>query len=148
LGEAIRHLRAGRAPQVERQDYLRALARNLLTLAETDVRLKDHAAAVEAADALAESKPELPLHHYYAACFIARSIPFVREDPKFRDETARRAKENEYKARAVAHLRTAITRSVKGFKRIPEEAKYFAVLTGTPDFAEAMRDLDAKIDKP
>jgi tetratricopeptide (TPR) repeat protein len=148
LEEALPHLRAGLAPQVERQDYQRALATNLRNLSETLVQLKDHAAAVNAAEYLATSKPILAIHHYYAACFIARSIPFVRDDPTLGNESARRGKEQEYAARAVVHLRAAAANPDRTLKRLADESQYFAVLSGQAGFSDAMRDLNAKTSKP
>src|SRR5262249_28235571 len=61
LEPALDHLQAGLSPEQARQDYREALRSNAQTLAETLVRLGDHAAAVKAADTLAGVFPEQPL---------------------------------------------------------------------------------------
>jgi tetratricopeptide (TPR) repeat protein len=148
LEPAIAHLQAALLPGVQRADYQQALKNNARNLAEVCVQLRDHAAAVEAANLLVEGTPKQAQDSYNAACFIARSVPLARDDPHLNDEPTRRLRVERYAARALSLLREALADPSQKIDRIPEDTKYFSYLAGHPGFAEAMADLNAKTVKP
>jgi tetratricopeptide (TPR) repeat protein len=147
LEPAVRHLRAGIRPGVERRDYLDGLWRNTRSLAETLVQLGDHTAAVATAADLAAISPDDPLGSYFAACFVSRSIEPALRDKQLGAETDRKARANQYATAAVAHLQTMLKRGVEGMQRLDKEAAIFRPLQGHPGFSEAMREFDAKTKK-
>jgi tetratricopeptide (TPR) repeat protein len=145
---ALVQLQAGSSPQLKRKDYESALRNNTQTLAETLVQLGDHASAVAAAEELASLSPEEPLNSYYAACYIARSIPHALNDEKLGGAGAREAVAQKYAARAVHALLQTAGRITDGMPRLKDEAALLRPLEHRPGFVDALRALDAKTKKP
>jgi tetratricopeptide (TPR) repeat protein len=149
LESAVEHLGAAQRSQLDRLDYRRALRDHTQTLAETLVQLKDHAAAVPMAEALAGIFPERALDAYYGACYLARCIPLARSDAEL-DAATRTNTAESYAGRAVALLRVAQTHAAQGLDLLPEEKEkqIFAALEGRTDFAEVMRQLKTAAQRP
>jgi hypothetical protein len=147
LEPAVRHLKAGIRPGVERRDYLDGLWRNTRSLAETLVQVGDHTAAVATAADLAAIFPDDPLGSYYAACFVSRSIEPALRDKQLGAETNRQHRASQYADAAVAHLQTMLKRGVEGMQRLEKEQAIFRPLQGHPGFSEVMREFDAKTKK-
>jgi serine/threonine protein kinase/tetratricopeptide (TPR) repeat protein len=148
LEAALMHLQAGLPPDVKRKDYQQALRQNVQSLTETLVQLGDHAAAVNAAERLADLHPREARNSYYAACFIARCIPLAQEDMKLGDLPARGAVARRYADQAVAALRQTPSRGVANLTRLANEKKLLEALASHPGFSEALRALDSITKRP
>jgi serine/threonine-protein kinase len=140
---AVGHLRAALRQNLAHPDCLKALRNQYQNLAETCVQLKDHAAAAEAAAALANVFPDQPLDDYYAACFLARCVPLARQDDRVADASARESLAREYADRAVEQLREVIRQGPQKVKRLPNESEVFKPIQGHPDFAALLAEFDA-----
>jgi serine/threonine-protein kinase len=141
---AVGHLRAALRQNLAHPDCLKALRNQYQNLAETCVQLKDHAAAAEAAAALAGVFPDQPLYDYYAACFLARCVPLARQDDRLGDPAAREDRAREYVDRAVKLLREVVRKGPQQVKRLPNEDEVFKPLRGHADFASLLAELDAE----
>jgi tetratricopeptide (TPR) repeat protein len=141
LKAAIAELQLALKPNPSNPDHLDALHNAYQTLAETLVHLKDHAAAVEAANALAEVFPDRGADRYRAACFVARSIPAALEDSRL-PAGERRARARRYEDRAVELLGEALR---KGYRNPPtwtkDRERIFKPLAGRADFKRLVAGL-------
>jgi hypothetical protein len=117
--QAVHHF--DRALEANRKNpyYRQGLSQQYRNLAETLVELKDHAAAVKAAKALAEVFGTRGLDCYYAACFVSRCVPLATEA----------SVRQQYTNQVVALLRSAAARGVEPDKRLKGiEEKYIRPL--------------------
>src|SRR5262249_33853500 len=105
-------------------------------LAETLVRLRDHAAAVQAARNLASVFPERAQENYYAACFVARCVSLAEMDDKAASS---------YVEQAVALLREAAGKAWHNLSRLPDGKQVFQPRATHPEFSALMGELEAKV---
>ncbi len=141
--EAIEHLRSALEVNPENPHYRQLLRNQYQSLAETLVRLEEHAEAVRAARALAAIFPDRPQDGYYAVCFIARSVPLAQKDDRLADPTARQAVARKYVKLALALLREVISRRTGEVVRLPNEKEVFQPLRQDPDFDRLLTELDS-----
>jgi serine/threonine protein kinase len=137
LERAVASLRKAVKPRPPNPAYQEALRNQYQTLAETALRLGDHAAAAAAAAALPEVWDDRGLDYYYAACFVARCVPLA-EDAGVRQGYARLA---------VRLLRAAVARGVPGGLRLPDLEKTNLKPLG-PQAVAALAELDAGRPEP
>jgi tetratricopeptide (TPR) repeat protein len=133
---AVGHLKKALDANPAEPECRRTLRALYQTLAETCVRLGDHERAVEAAVALAQVFADRALDSYYAACFVARSIPLAEKDAHYPGGAARQALAAKYADQAVMLLREAIQKGPQGIKRLPNEDAIFGPLLQRRDFRE------------
>jgi hypothetical protein len=133
--KAVAELRQALAANPRQPHYRRELRNQYQNLGWTLVQLGDHAAAVRTATDLAGVFPRQAQDSYYAACLIARCVPFAKED-----RTA-----DEYRDKAVAFLRMAAGTATPDLKRIPDESQVFQALAPHAAFNAVLAQLDAKV---
>jgi hypothetical protein len=133
LKQAITCLRTAVQPKPPNPTYQKALRNQYQTLAETALRLGDHAAAADAATELPRVFGDRGLDYYYAACFMARCVPLARQAGLQRG----------YAGQAVGLLRSAAARGVVRGQRLPDLEKTYLVPLG-PEAVAALADLDAR----
>jgi tetratricopeptide (TPR) repeat protein len=147
LKEAIAEVRFALRPAGD-ADGLATLHNAYQTLTETRLHLKDHAAAVEAAAALAALGPDRGPELYKAACFVARSIPLALEDGTL-SKGERRARARRYGDRAVQLLGRTVR---SGYNKPPtwtqDRKRIFAPLAGRADFQRLVAGLNESAARP
>jgi tetratricopeptide (TPR) repeat protein/tRNA A-37 threonylcarbamoyl transferase component Bud32 len=136
IEQGIEQMRLALQSNPNRPDYLNELRSQYQDVTETLVQLGDHAAAVQAATAMAGVFPDRAQDQYHAACFIARCVPMSAKE----EETSRA-----YIARAVAFLGKAADLASADLKRLPAEKQVFGPLATHAEFAEALRKLESKV---
>jgi eukaryotic-like serine/threonine-protein kinase len=134
IEQGIEHMRASLQPNPKHPDYRQELRNQYRDLAWTLLQLGDHAAAVQAATNMAELFPEQAQYRYFAACFIARAVPLAKDDQLA----------GQYVGQAVRLLRQVAAQAPPNLERIADEKQVFQGLSGHPDFAQALRALNAK----
>jgi tetratricopeptide (TPR) repeat protein len=126
---AIQRLRVCVAEDPSQVEYRQALRNQYQTLAEILIQLKDGHGAAETANLLAEVFPERVQDRYYAACFLARSIPLTQSEQS--DRAARKALE---------HLRKVIEMD-EPFDRVANEIEILRPLEARPDAQAVLTSL-------
>jgi tetratricopeptide (TPR) repeat protein len=134
IEQALQQTREALEPNPQNPDYMSELRSQYQDLAETLVRLGDHAGAVQAATAMAGVFPDRQQDLYYAACFVARCVALTRNDDRLR---------RQYIDQAVELLRQAAGKATSSLQRLPDEARVFRPLESHSDFVPVKRALDA-----
>jgi serine/threonine-protein kinase len=142
--EAIEHLRSALKVNPENPHYRQLLRNQYQSLAETLVRLGEHAGAVRAARALASVFPDRPQDGYYAACFIARSVPLAQQDERLADPAARQGVAKKYAQEALVLLRGVVHRGTGEVVRLPNEKEVFLPLRQDSEFDRLLTALDSR----
>jgi tetratricopeptide (TPR) repeat protein len=142
LEQAIQHLEKALKSNRKNPDCLKALRDQQQSLAETLIRIGDHAAAAAAATALADVYRDRGQDYYYAACFLSRCLPLVDRDPQLTDRLARKTCAHKYADEARAMLTKA--KEVGGVSRLANEEEIFAPLMNQPAFQQILTDLGGK----
>jgi serine/threonine-protein kinase len=114
--DSIRYLRVALKPNPANLAYRKPLREQCQSLAETWLKLEEHAAAADAALALARVFPDNARDSYAAACFLRRCAQVAAKDVKLSPEKrraaqqtyARQAKELLYQALAQVPWRLAV----------------------------------------
>lgn len=114
-----------------------------LFLAKTLLNLGDHAASAIRADELARvERPDGADNAFNAGCYLARCSGLAARDLTLPADR-RKARADEYAARAVAHLKTAATRGFENRKAFREDAD-LTPLHGRDDYKQLLRELEEK----
>jgi tetratricopeptide (TPR) repeat protein len=112
---------------------LKALCGNLQSLAETQIRLGDHAGAVKSAVAMTNVYGGRGQDYYFAACFFARAMRLADKDAQL---------VKRYKDDAFTMLSRA--RDAGSVTRLPDEEEIFGALLSEPRFEKVLLELGAK----
>jgi tetratricopeptide (TPR) repeat protein len=132
----VERMRASLRPNPLHPDHRQELRDQDRDLAWTQVQLGDHAGAVRAATEMAGVFPEQAQYRYFAACFIARCVPLVKDDKQLASQ---------YVDQALAELREAVAKARPNLERIPDEKQVFQPLEVHPKFRPLLHELDAKV---
>jgi len=139
--QAIPHLRKAHQANPKNNVCLRALGNQFQSLAETAIRLGDHAAAAEAASSMAETGRDRGQDCYYAACFLARCVPIAESDLPDANELGRALRQR-YVQLVVEMLRTAV--KYEGVRRLPNENEIFELLQQEPEVVRLLSNWPAR----
>jgi len=140
--QAIQHLQSALKANQKNLVAARALGDQYQSLAETAIRLGDHAAAADAARSLAEGHRERAQDCYYAACFLARCVPLVEKDARIVDAAVRRTIAQQYVETAVSMLKKSIESG--SVVRLPNEDETFLPLRNEAGFKQWLTAIDRK----
>jgi tetratricopeptide (TPR) repeat protein len=144
LEDACARLRATVLRWPENRFCRQALRTQYQSLAETLVRSHDHAAAAEAAAAMASVFGDRAQDSYYAACFLARCVPLAENDAKLGGDAERAARARRYADLAVQHLREATAKDCTNLQLLPNEAEVFRPLKGRADYEKVHAELETR----
>jgi len=142
LSQALTH--HGKAWLADESDRFRreCLLRDYTNLATVHRRLKEPAAAADAAKQLTRLAPDDPDQYSLAAWNLALCAALVSQDPNS-TEAEREARKQSYARQAVELLRGAMER---GFKNIDElKSADYDLLRGRDDFQELLRRLEERL---
>jgi serine/threonine-protein kinase len=142
LQKAIEPLQAALTSNPNNPEYLRALRNQYQNLAEISVQLGDHAAAAQAAAALAKVvKDRQDL--YFAACFLARCAPLAAQDQQLPDAQARDQCAKKYLDQSLVMLRNAARAHAGGVQRLTNEREVFQPLLHDPETVKLLAQLSS-----
>jgi tetratricopeptide (TPR) repeat protein len=145
LEQSIKRLKNVTAKSGKRTMHHDALQDSYQNLAEVLIVSGDHVAAAEAARGLAGAS-ELPMHHYYSACFFARCVPLAEGDQTL-DAEQRRELREQYADQSVAALSAAREKGFAEVERIrADQATIMASVTARPAFQELVQRVGDKRD--
>lgn len=137
---AIDHLKAALIANPHHPDCMRALANQYQSLAETAIRLGDHAAAASAAQELPGIYRDRAQDYYHGACFLSRCLPLTEKDPVLSDAGIRQACAQKYIDGAMSMLEMAV--KMGPVKRLPSEKEIFQPLLHRPGIQKLLALLD------
>ena len=119
--------------------YGELLGHHYKGLADSHIRLKDHAKAVNAAGRLARVRPDAADDPYRAARVLGRCVELAEHDPAF--SAARRTElARTYADEAMDDLREAVRRGFSSVEPLKISGA-FAPLRGRPDFQQLLKEL-------
>jgi eukaryotic-like serine/threonine-protein kinase len=140
LEKATQHMRVALEAKPDDAAYRGLLAKNHWNLGEARLQQADHAAAAEAAAALAQATPDDPLAYVNAASLLARCAARSAQDEKV-SEMDRRRLAGAYQDRAMENLRAAAAKGFRDRKRLQSDVALES-LRSRADFQELIRELD------
>lgn len=140
LEAAIQHLQEVRRPNPKNHFWQQALRAQYQSLAETSLRLGEHAGAARAAQALPKVLGNQAQDYYYAACFLARCALLTA--PNSGLNTPR------YADLAMEMLRQTLQKDCQGLQRLPNEKEVFRPLESQKDYGELLAALQANAPSP
>jgi tetratricopeptide (TPR) repeat protein len=118
--------------------------KNLLTLAQAQLKLGAHVAAARAAEDMVRIIHAPKNDSYEAACILAACMSLAEKDARL-PEAKRRALAAGYAERAVVLLRQAFAHGYKGAARLKKD-KVFDPLRSRPDFQKLVAELPDRSD--
>jgi serine/threonine protein kinase len=141
LEEAIRYQRNALATNPHNPTYLQFLGNHYAVLADTLIKLGEHAEAVKAAAALARLFPDRPRDCCDAAGQLALCVQLALNDAKLPpDQRAELART--YAAEAVRMLREAFRRGYRDFQSLKED-RALESLRSRDDFQKLLQEMGA-----
>jgi serine/threonine-protein kinase len=140
LEKAIRHEREALRAKPDDPGYRGLLAKEYWNLGEARLQQGEHAAAAEAAAALAQATPDDPLAHVNAASLLARCAARSAQDEKV-SEMDRQRLAGAYQDRAMENLRAAAGKGFRDRKRLQSDVALES-LRSRADFQELVRGLE------
>jgi serine/threonine-protein kinase len=140
--QAIKYQQDGLKLLPEDRDFQRSLTRHYWCLAETLLRLGDHAAAADVAvEASRNAAPNEPVH-VYAAGVLARCVPLVRQNRTLGADK-RDALALSYGDQAMTSLRLGLGSKPRPTAEQLRADPYFAPLRPRADFQKLVQELKA-----
>jgi tetratricopeptide (TPR) repeat protein len=118
-------------------EYARSLRNNYHALGDLLLKLKDHAAAAETANRLAQVRPDSADDAQLAARFFGRCVTLASQDPQLSSEQ-RTALAQSYADQAMQHLHEAVRRGLTDPGRF-KDYEALAPLRGRPEFEDLIR---------
>ena len=140
--QAITILRKAQPANQKNTDIARALGNQYQSLAESAIRLGDHAAAATAARAMADTDRDRAQDCYFAACFLARSVPLAENDVRIAEVEKRKSVAESYANDAIAMLGKA--KEAGTVRRLPNEQEIFKAVLHLPRFKKSLANLENK----
>lgn len=140
LEKAIQHQREALRAKPDDAAYRGLLAKNYWNLGEARLQQADHAAAAEAAAALAQATPDDPLTYVNVASLLARCAERSAQDEKA-SEIDRQRLTGAYSDRAMENLRTAAGKGFRDRKRLQDDPALESLRSRT-DFQQLVRGLE------
>ncbi|MBI3465968.1 MAG: protein kinase [Planctomycetes bacterium] len=144
LAQAIEHQLVAVTATPDSPTYAKILQQCFHIFADLSLRQQDHAATAEAADRLAQVRPDVAEDAYLAGKFLGRCVTLVEQDSKLREDQ-RQPVSRAYADRAVEHVREAIRRGFTDFNLLTT-AQALAPLRNRPDFRALVVALENRPD--
>jgi eukaryotic-like serine/threonine-protein kinase len=142
FNQAIEHQLKAYRTAPNNPSYRLALFNHYHLLGDTVLLLKDHSAVAEAADHVAEIRPEVAVDAQLAARYFGRCVELVQQDANLSADE-REALVQSYSARGIEQLREAVRRGyndVAALKRLSA----LAPLRGQPEFQQLVQELERR----
>lgn len=118
---------------------IRGLCNQFQSLAETNIRLGDHAAAVSAAKTMIDFAEDRAQVCYFAACFLSRCSALAKMKSSFEGHSSLA---DEYAEQAIAFLRKAS--DAGDVRRLSNEQEIFQPISDRQPFQDALAALDRR----
>jgi tetratricopeptide (TPR) repeat protein len=138
LEEGMALVRVALKPNPENPTYLRALRDQHEYLAETMLRLGDHARAAKTAEELPAILTDMGKDDFLASGFLARCAEQARKDPMLAP-AERQSLAGQYETRSMIHLEEAVRKGFKDRDQLNQEP--FKALQNREDFRKLLEKI-------
>jgi serine/threonine-protein kinase len=140
LEQALDHHQAALRANPNHPGYRSSYRTNRWALADTLVRLGDHATAAEASAQFAQAAVDRPTDLYNAACYLANCVPLAEKDSNL-PEAKRQELARSYADRALDTLRQALKSGYKDLANMKKDPD-LDPLRQRADFQKLLQDLE------